>query len=148
MASMTPGYTFPQNQPQFEYAKPHTPIDASLKFTAGLTGNAARGQQVYSSAACIGCHAIYGNPMSMGVVGPNLTHFGSRATIGAGSFPNTPAYLALWIKNARMMKPGITMPTLGLGQRDPITGATVSAGLGGLSDQQIADIVAYLQALR
>jgi cytochrome c oxidase subunit 2 len=46
------------------------------------------------------------------------------------------------------MKPGVAMPTLGLGQRDPITGATVSAGLGGLTDQQIADIVAYLQALR
>jgi hypothetical protein len=47
-----------------------------------------------------------------------------------------------------MMKPGSLMPTLGLGQRDPITGATISQGLGGLSDQQIADIVAYLQALR
>jgi hypothetical protein len=56
--------------------------------------------------------------------------------------------LRLWIKNARLMKPGSAMPTLGLGQRDPITGATVSQSLGGLSDQQIADIVAYLQALR
>jgi len=46
------------------------------------------------------------------------------------------------------MKPGVAMPTLGLCQRDPITGATVSQSLGGLSDQQIADIVAYLQALR
>ena len=46
------------------------------------------------------------------------------------------------------MKPGAAMPTLGMGQRDPITGATVSAALGGLTDQQIADIAAYLQALR
>ena len=46
------------------------------------------------------------------------------------------------------MKPGSAMPTLGLGERDPITGATVTAGLGGLTDQQIADIAAYLQALR
>jgi cytochrome c oxidase subunit 2 len=86
--------------------------------------------------------------MSMGVVGPNLTHFGSRATIGAGSFPNTPAYLALWLKNARKMKPGTLMPTLGLNQVDPITGSPVSAALGGLTDQQIADIVAYLQSLK
>ena len=152
LASAGPAYTFPRNQAEFDYAKPHTPVPAGLSFTAGLTGNAARGQQAYSSAACIGCHTITGNPMSMGVTGPNLTHFGSRATIGAGLYPNTPAYLALWIKNARKMKPqfmgSATMPTLGLGQIDPITKAEVTAGLGGLTDQQIADIVAYLRSLK
>ena len=44
------------------------------------------------------------------------------------------------------MKPGVLMPTLGLNQTDPITKMKVTAG--GLSDQQIADIVAYLQALK
>jgi cytochrome c oxidase subunit 2 len=146
LASAGPAYSFPRNQAEFEYAKPHTPVPAGLSFTPGLTGNAARGMQVYSSAACIGCHTITGNPMSMGVAGPNLTHFGSRATIGAGSFPNTPAYLALWIKNARMMKPGILMPTLGKNQYDPILKQPVTTG--GLDDQQIADIVAYLTALK
>ncbi|MEO8194580.1 MAG: cytochrome c oxidase subunit II [Gemmatimonadales bacterium] len=141
-----PGYTFPQNQPQFDYAKPHTPVPPGLSFTPGLTGNAARGQQTYSSSACIGCHVIAGNPMSMGVVGPNLTHFGSRSTIGAGTFPNTPAYLALWLKNARAMKPGILMPTLGKNQYDPQLRQPVTTG--GLDDQQIADIVAYLTALK
>ncbi|HUQ19947.1 MAG TPA: cytochrome c oxidase subunit II [Gemmatimonadaceae bacterium] len=139
-------YEFPQNQPEFDYAKPHSPIPAGMTFTKGLTGNAHRGQQVFSSSACIGCHAIAGNPAAMGVVGPNLTHFGSRATIGAGSFPNTPAYLALWIKNARVMKPGVLMPTLGKDQMDPILKTKVTAG--GLDDQQIADIVAYLWALK
>jgi len=146
LTSLPPGYTFPQNQPQFDYAKPHSPIPAGLAFTPGLTGSAARGQQAYSSSACIGCHAIAGNPSSMGVVGPSLTHFGSRATIGAGSFPNTPAYLALWIKNARAMKPGILMPTLGKNQYDPQLKKPVTTG--GLDDQQIADIVAYLMALK
>jgi cytochrome c oxidase subunit 2 len=146
LASTGSAYTFPQNQAAFDYAKPHTPVPADLSFTKGLTGNAARGQQVYSSAACIGCHAIAGNPSSMGVVGPNLTHFGSRATIGAGSFPNTPAYLALWIKNARKMKPGVLMPTLGKGEYDPMLKQTATTGA--LDDQQIADIVAYLTALK
>lgn len=146
LASSGPAYTFPENQPEFAYAKPRTPIPANLKFTPGLTGNAARGAQVYSSAACIGCHAIAGNPSSMGVTGPNLTHFGSRSTIGAGSFPNTPAYLALWIKNARAMKPGILMPTLGKNQYDPQLKQPVTTG--GLDDQQIADIVAYLMSLK
>jgi cytochrome c oxidase subunit 2 len=146
LASAGPAYTFPRNQAEFDYATPHTPVPAGLSFTPGLTGNAGRGMQVYSSAACIGCHTITGNPMSMGSAGPNLTHFGSRATIGAGSFPNTPAYLALWIKNARMMKPGILMPTLGKGQYDPMLKQPVTTG--GLDDQQIADIVAYLTSLK
>jgi cytochrome c oxidase subunit 2 len=146
LASNETAYTFPENQVAFDYAKPHTPVPAGLSFTPGLTGNAARGQQVYSSAACIGCHVIAGNPMSMGVVGPSLTHFGSRATIGAGSFPNTPAYLALWLKNARKMKPGVLMPTLGKGEYDPILKQTATTGT--LDDQQIADIVAYLTALK
>jgi len=141
-------YTFTRNQPAFEYAKPHTPIPAGITFTRGLTANAHRGQQVFSSSACIGCHAIAGNPAAMGNIGPNLTHFGSRETIGAGSFPNTPAYMALWIKNARHMKPGILMPTLGMNEYDPVLKARVTKAQGGLDDQQIADIVAYLWALK
>jgi cytochrome c oxidase subunit 2 len=38
------------------------------------------------------------------------------------------------------------MPTLGAGETDPVTKQKVTAG--GLTDQQIADIVAYLQALK
>lgn len=142
------GYIFPRNQPEFDYAKPKSPIPAGLSFTRGLTGNAHRGKQVFSSTACIGCHAIVGNPAAVGNIGPNLTHFGSRSTIGAGSFPNTPAYLALWIKNARLMKPGILMPTLGMNEYDPVLKTRVTKAQGGLDDQQIADIVAYLWALK
>jgi cytochrome c1 len=40
----------------------------------------------------------------------------------------------------------VIMPTLGAFQRDPITNMTIPKT--GLSDQQIADIVAYLQALK
>lgn len=148
LASMPAGYTFPREVAEFDYAKPHTPIPGDLSFTKGLTGSAARGMQVYSSSACIGCHAIAGNPSSVGVVGPNLTHIGSRATLGAGSFPNTPAYLALWIKNARKMKPGVLMPTLGLNEYDPQLKKPVEKAMGGLDDQQIADIVAYLSSLK
>ena len=84
--------------------------------------------------------------MSMGMLGPNLTHVGSRFTIGSGLYANDARHLALWIKNARRMKPGSFMPTLGKGEYDPITKQTMSAGA--LDDQQIADIVAYLQALK
>jgi cytochrome c oxidase subunit 2 len=89
---------------------------------------------------------IEGNPMSRGIIGPNLTHVASRLTLASGMYPNDTKHLALWIKNSRAMKPGSLMPTLGKGQRDPITKQTVS--MGGLDDQQIADIVAYLMALK
>jgi len=145
--ALQPGYIFPREKIP-EYAVPHAPIPPDLKFTAGLTGNAARGKQVFSSSACIGCHSIAGNPIAMGVTGPNLTHVGSRSTIAAGRFPNAAAYLALWIKNARKMKPEVLMPTLGLDEYDPVLKAKVTSATGGLSDQQIADIVAYLTALK
>jgi cytochrome c oxidase subunit II len=141
------GYIFPRQQIP-DYAVPHAPIPAGLKFTPGLTGSAQRGLKVFSGAACIGCHSIAGNPSAMGVTGPNLTHVGSRSTIAAGRFPNTAAYLALWIKNARAMKPEVIMPTLGLDEYDPVLKAKVTSATGGLTDQQIADIVAYLTALK
>ena len=43
------------------------------------------------------------------------------------------------------MKPGVTMNTFGAGEYDPIFKTTVKPGL---TDQQIADIVAYLQTLK
>jgi cytochrome c oxidase subunit II len=146
VAQQPSGYTFPMTSLP-DYASPHTPIPVGLTFDDNITGDPQRGAQQFARSACIGCHTVRGT-VATSPVGPNLTHIATRSTIAAGVYPNDARHLRLWIKNARMMKPGIAMPTLGLGQRDPITGATVSQGLGGLNDQQIADIVAYLQALR
>jgi cytochrome c oxidase subunit 2 len=141
------GYYFPMERLP-RHLVPKTPVPAGLTISdqALAAGDPERGRQVYSRSTCIGCHYINGNPMSLGKIGPNLTHLGSRTTLGSGLFPNDPRHLALWIKNTRAMKPGVTMPTLGLGQVDPVTKATVKAG--GLTDEQIADIVAYLMALK
>ena len=51
-----------------------------------------------------------------------------------------------WIKNAPAMKPGSLMPAIGTGEYNPAIKAKVT--MGGLSDQQIADVAAYLQALK
>ena len=128
------------------YAVPSTPIPADVHFT-DLYGDPGRGARLLMTGqgACLGCHTIRGNPSMIGQIGPNLTHIGSRTTIAAGLYPNDAHHLALWIKNARKMKPGVLMPTIGLGEYDPQLGTTVKAGL---TDQQIADIVAYLQALK
>ena len=126
---------------------PSTPLPAALRYNDALVGDADRGRQLLSTGqgGCLGCHMITGNPVMMGVLGPNLTHIGSRTTIGGGLFPNDTKHLARWIKNARAMKPGVLMMTLGKGEVDPVTKAAVPMGL---TDEQIADIVAYLQALK
>jgi cytochrome c oxidase subunit 2 len=128
------------------YTVPTTPTPIDVHYT-DLYGDAGRGARLLASGqgACLGCHTIRGNPAMIGQIGPNLTHVGSRTTIAAGLYPNDTRHLALWIKNARKMKPGALMPTIGAGEYDPQLGTTMKAGL---SDQQIADIVAYLQALK
>jgi cytochrome c oxidase subunit 2 len=146
-AGVQPGYAYPAALLP-THVRPSTPIPADLerRVNTTLVGDPERGRQIYSSNSCIGCHYINGNPSSIGKLGPNLTHVGSRNTIGAGLFPNDTKTLRAWLKNTRAMKPGVTMPTLGLGETDPITKQKVTAG--GLTDQQIADIAAYLQALK
>jgi cytochrome c oxidase subunit 2 len=129
----------------------YTPVPDGLTFDDALLaqGDASRGADLLSNkmaGGCIGCHTIGGLKNMAGVVGPNLTHLASRTSIGAGLFPNDAKHLALWIKNARMMKPGITMPTLGQGQYDPMLKKV--SPLGTLTDAQIADIVAYLRSLK
>jgi cytochrome c oxidase subunit 2 len=119
-----------------------------MDFNESLKGDAERGRAFVAGfgGGCAGCHAISGIPTMVGVTGPNLTHIASRTTIAGGIYPNDTKHLSLWIKNARWMKPGVIMPTLGAFQRDPVTGQTIPKT--GLTDQQIADVVAYLQALK
>jgi cytochrome c oxidase subunit 2 len=128
------------------YTIPNTAIP-DVRYNDALVGDPERGRVALSQGAggCVGCHMISGNPTMMGVVGPNLTHVASRMTIAGGLYPNDAKHLARWIKNARWMKPGVLMPTLGKGQYDPTLKTNLPAGL---SDEQIADIVAYLQALK
>jgi cytochrome c oxidase subunit 2 len=132
-----------------QHVIPQTPLPPGMStFNESLKGDAERGRDLMTKGGggCVGCHMINGNPVMMGVIGPNLTHIGSRTTIAGGIYPNDTKHLALWIKNARYMKPGVLMPTLGRFQYDPLMKMTVPAS--GLTDAQIADIVAYLQALK
>jgi cytochrome c oxidase subunit 2 len=89
--------------------------------TPTLTGEAAVGEQLFMSMACVNCHVE--NP-----IGPDLTHFGSRETIGTGVLDNTPDNLAKWLRNPQAVKPGVHMPNLNL------------------TDAEINALVAYLEA--
>src|SRR5216117_127275 len=89
---------------------------------------AAEGKAIFTSRACVGCHAIRG--VSAGVLGPDLTTFGSRRTLAAGLVPNTPANVAAWVKDPGALKPGVKMPVLGL------------------TDDQAKAVAAYLESLK
>lgn len=141
------GYVFPTEK-LGAHTVPQTPFPAGLEYDDALLagGDATRGaQQGFMLGGCIGCHAIQGVPGAVSNIGPNLTHVASRHTIASGLYRNDGPSLARWIKNARHMKPGSIMNTIGRGEYDPIMKTTVTAGL---DDRQIADVVAYLMALK
>jgi cytochrome c oxidase subunit II len=90
---------------------------------------AQQGERVFLSSACAGCHTVRGTEAS-GQVGPDLTHFGSRVSIGAGTLTKSPENLLAWISDSQVFKPGNLMP--------PIP----------LSPDELETIVAYLEGLR
>lgn len=87
------------------------------------------GREVFFGAGgCISCHAIRGTPAA-GILGPDLTHVGSRSTIAAGVLDNTPDNLVRWINEPHDVKPGNLMLDMGL------------------SDEQARQVAAYLLSL-
>jgi cytochrome c oxidase subunit II len=78
-----------------------------------------RGRDVFFSkpAGCNACHAIRGTA-AMSRIGPDLTHIGSRLTLGAGQLPNTREFMAAWILDSQKFKPGNLMPPTDISQED------------------------------
>jgi cytochrome c oxidase subunit 2 len=96
--------------------------------TASAEASTTRGARLFDEEACSGCHQIRGTD-ARGQVGPDLTHFGSRTTIGAGVLPNDPEHLRDWIRDPQHSKPGNRMPGLQL------------------SDADLRQLVAYVEGL-
>ncbi len=82
--------------------------------------------------ACASCHRIQGTPAA-GAVGPDLSYFGSRDTLGAGIWEGKEreAHIEPWIKHCAAVKPGCLMPAY-----------------TDLSDADLADLKAYLLSLK
>lgn len=151
------GYVFPASKLR-PHNIPRTPIPASITFddAALAQGNVAVGHELLTNVAnlgkapCLTCHVIRGegamlNLSDNAAKGPNLTHFATRHTFGGGLFATNAPNLARWVKNAQVMKPGATMSTFGIGEYSPMVKAKVTTGL---TDKEIADIVAYLMSLK
>lgn len=76
-----------------------------------------RGEEVFFRASCHVCHAIQDNRAD-GRIGPDLTHLGSRLTLGAGAIENTREDLMRWIDDPQAVKPGSLMPRTPLRPED------------------------------
>jgi cytochrome c oxidase subunit 2 len=69
-----------------------------------------RGRNLFLSSGCGVCHAIRGTPAE-GQLGPDLTHLGSRMSLGAGVLPNNVGTIAGWIADTQHIKPANKMPS-------------------------------------
>ncbi len=70
---------------------------------------AVRGQELFLSNGCGACHTVRGSAAD-GVVGPDLTHVGSRLSLGAGTLSNEADQFVRWIAHTRDEKLGVHMP--------------------------------------
>jgi cytochrome c oxidase subunit 2 len=89
-----------------------------------------RGQSLFLAAGCGACHAVRGTA-AMGLIGPDLTHVGSRRSIAADTLPSTHENLVRFIADAQRAKPGNAMPPFRI-----------------LSHAELNAIAAYLLSLR
>lgn len=72
-------------------------------------GGGGAGLDLFLSSGCAACHRIGGTPAN-GLAGPDLTHVGSRRTLGAGILPNHIGTMMGWIGDAQAIKPANRMP--------------------------------------
>ncbi len=88
------------------------------------------GAQVFARSGCGACHTVAGTGFN-GQAGPDLSHVGSRRTLGAGILPNNQATMAGWISDSQSIKPGNRMPAY------PV-----------LTGQELRDVSAWLESLK
>jgi cytochrome c oxidase subunit 2 len=90
---------------------------------------ALRGREAFLSNGCGACHTIRGTPAT-GVVGPDLTHVGSRVSLAAGILRNEPDAFLRWIRQVKEIKPGARMPEFAMLPQDDLR--AIAAYLNGL----------------
>lgn len=71
--------------------------------------SAQRGAELFAATGCPLCHTVRGRG-AWGRGGPDLTHVGSRLTIGAGLLQPTRENIATWIAHNDALKRGNRMP--------------------------------------
>jgi cytochrome c oxidase subunit 2 len=107
------------------------PVDSAAPRNPAADSLKAAGEALFTSAGCIGCHAMVGTPLAgvLQMKGPNLTHVGSRTSLVAGLLENTDENLHKWLANPDSVKRGTLMV---LPRK--------------LTDAEVATLVAYLRS--
>ena len=82
---------------------------AQSSAAAPISAEVLRGMQLFSEVGCAACHRVAGSS-AQGLSGPDLTHVGSRRSLGAGILPNTRGTLIGWIGDSQSIKPNNRMP--------------------------------------
>lgn len=103
-------------------------VDSPAEFAAWLAAQArpatapidpviARGMAVVTGGPCAACHVVRGSA-AIGKAGPDLTHFGARRSIAAGTLPMSRGAVQGWIAQPQALKPGTMMPAVSLRPAD------------------------------
>ena len=95
---------------------------------ADVAGDPNVGRRLIQQKGCGGCHTVSGVAGATGVAGPNLTNIALRPTLAGDRIPNSADMLQRWLLDPSSLKPGTTMPNVGL------------------SDQEARDLVAFLES--
>lgn len=90
----------------------------------------AEGLALFLKQGCAACHAISGTE-ARGSIGPDLTAFGERGSVAAGTLPNLEEHIARFIRDPGAIKPEAHMPHFAM-----------------LPAAEIDRIAAYLKRLR
>jgi cytochrome c oxidase subunit 2 len=88
-----------------------------------------RGHDFLLGNTCPACHTLLGTPAG-GAVGPDLTHFASRRSLGSATRANDVTHLKAWIRDPSDVKPGVRMPG------------------HAFTEQELDDLIAYLGDLQ
>jgi cytochrome c oxidase subunit II len=140
-ADMPPEVLQPAPAPQPVRPATPMPIGIGQRVVAPPSGDdlVAAGEEIFLRSLCVACHAISGTS-ARGQLGPNLTRYAMRPTVGAGAARNTQENLEAWIRNPHSMKPGTLMP----GTRTGGGGMPATD----LTDEEVRAVAAYLMSLR
>jgi len=89
-----------------------------------------QGERAFVAHGCGACHTVRGTSAD-GVIGPDLTHVGSRRSLAAVTLPNEIDHFQHWIAHTDDVKPESKMPRFSM-----------------LPDNELRALAAYLKGLR
>ena len=96
-------------------AAPAAPQKDTVSAAAASQGpEYAKGEKLFMTKGCMGCHSLQAVNPPKGLIGPNLANVGARSHIAAGWLKNTDENLERWIREPQTVKKGVLMPNLGV----------------------------------